>query len=65
MENSQKEKFSQSLNARKLEVQQCQEHNSVTSCMKCSKILGCETRANYVKSVYESMSLGETGGFEF
>ena len=43
----------------------CQKEHGVDSCMKCEKILGCEVRNDYVKKVYESMSKGEGGGFEF
>ncbi len=43
----------------------CQAEQKVDSCMKCEKVLGCEIRADYVKKVYESMSKGEGGGFEF
>ena len=43
----------------------CQEERNVDSCLKCEKIIGCEIRSDYVKKVYESMSKGEGGGFEF
>ena len=43
----------------------CQKEQGVESCMKCEKIIGCEIRNDYVKKVYESMSKGEGGGFEF
>ncbi|WP_300366279.1 hypothetical protein [Hydrogenimonas sp.] len=43
----------------------CQNEQKVDSCMKCEKIIGCDIRSDYVKKVYESMSKGEGGGFEF
>ncbi len=43
----------------------CQKEHGLQSCLKCEKIIGCETRNDYVKKVYESMSKGEGGGFEF
>ena len=43
----------------------CQKEHNVESCLKCEKIIGCEIRSDYVKKVYESMSKGEGGGFEF
>jgi hypothetical protein len=46
-------------------VNQCQLDNNLKSCTKCPKILDCITRKQYVKSVYESMSKGAGGGFEF
>jgi len=46
-------------------LQACQKQTGVTSCLKCEKVIGCELRNEYVKKVYESMSKGEGGGFEF
>ncbi|MDR2081823.1 MAG: hypothetical protein LBP54_08075 [Campylobacteraceae bacterium] len=43
----------------------CQEKREIKSCFACEKTFECETRKKYVKSVYESMSQGEGGGFEF
>ena len=43
----------------------CQKEHKVDSCLKCSHIIGCEVRKTYVLSVYNSMSKGDTGGFEF
>jgi len=44
---------------------ECQKEKGFKSCMECSEIVGCETRNDYVKKVYESMSKGKGGGFEF
>lgn len=50
----------------KLEILvKCQNDNSVDSCSKCEHYIGCDIRKQYVLSVYESMSKGEIGGFEF
>ncbi len=38
---------------------------NLKSCSVCEQYFACELRTNYVKSVYNSMSKGETGGFEF
>ena len=43
----------------------CQANNSVNSCTKCPKIIGCEVRIKYVQAVYTSMNKGKGGGFEF
>jgi hypothetical protein len=43
----------------------CQEEKSVQSCSLCEFFIGCEVRQAYVQAVYDSMSKGETGGFEF
>ncbi|MDD2829496.1 MAG: hypothetical protein PHW18_07990 [Sulfuricurvum sp.] len=46
-------------------LEQCQESKGFESCLKCPEIIGCEVRTQYVRSVYESMSKGSTGGFDF
>lgn len=46
-------------------LQTCQEEKNVTSCYVCDNCIGCEIRTKYIRSVYESMSKGETGGFDF
>ena len=46
-------------------LQECQTQHSLQSCSDCDKFLDCELRTNYIKSVYNSMSKGDTGGFEF
>ncbi|MFZ2968145.1 MAG: hypothetical protein WA080_03715 [Sulfuricurvum sp.] len=43
----------------------CQHTKDVKSCFECSELIGCPIRAHYVRSVYESMSKGATGGFDF
>lgn len=50
---------------KKSELEECQVLQNVTSCLKCTKILECEIREAYVKAVYDSMSKGQGGGFEF
>lgn len=46
-------------------LQECQASRELRSCLPCDKINDCEIRDTYVKSVYESMSKGKGGGFEF
>jgi len=46
-------------------LKECQQSNSLDSCSKCENFLKCELRDDYIKSVYNSMSKGDTGGFEF
>jgi len=43
----------------------CQISKEVESCLKCPQLIGCPIRTLYVRAVYESMSKGETGGFDF
>lgn len=44
---------------------ECQTAKNLESCLNCSELLGCPTRTQYVRAVYESMSKGEIGGFDF
>jgi hypothetical protein len=59
------EVYEAKLDEAKKVLEQCQESKSVESCLKCTEIIGCEVRTQYVRSVYESMSKGSTGGFDF
>ena len=47
------------------ELEACQVEHQVRSCMKCEKLLDCALRDAYIKAVYDSMSKGTGGGFEF
>lgn len=53
------------LKQKKNELERCQQEKHLTSCLKCEKILDCTVRDSYVKAVYDSMSKGKGGGFEF
>jgi hypothetical protein len=53
------------LKNKKAELEACQKEHTVVSCMKCEKLLNCEIRDTYIKAVYDSMSKGKGGGFEF
>lgn len=48
-----------------LELNACQEKNSLNSCTPCEDFFNCELRKKYVIAVYESMNKGSGGGFEF
>jgi len=50
---------------KKYELETCQVEHQVKSCMSCKKLLDCEVRDAYIKAVYDSMSKGAGGGFEF
>jgi hypothetical protein len=60
-----KDKFEIHLDEMIKKLQDCQKENSVKSCSDCQYYLECKLRLEYVDSVYNSMSKGETGGFEF
>jgi hypothetical protein len=53
------------LEVKKRELEACQREQKVNSCLSCSKIHDCEIRDAYVHAVYNSMSKGAGGGFEF
>ena len=53
------------LKQKKRELEACQLKEQVKSCLKCPKLLNCETRDAYVHAVYSSMNKGAGGGFEF
>ncbi|MGC9350973.1 MAG: hypothetical protein ACP5D3_03210 [Sulfurovum sp.] len=53
------------LQQKKSKLEACQKEKELKSCLKCDQFLHCEIREAYVKAVYESMSKGQGGGFEF
>jgi hypothetical protein len=53
------------LQQKKSKLEACQKEKHLQSCLKCDQLLHCELREEYVKAVYESMSKGQGGGFEF
>jgi len=60
-----KDKFQIELDEKKKTLQKCQEDKKLKSCMDCQQLFDCKIREDYVKATYNSMSKGETGGFEF
>ena len=46
-------------------LQSCQNEKNMSTCSDCEHYFSCELRNDYVKAVYNSMSKGDTGGFEF
>ncbi|MDX1807932.1 MAG: hypothetical protein R3331_00195 [Sulfurospirillaceae bacterium] len=57
--------YDQELDIAKKALEDCHESLNMKSCMDCEKLFDCEIRKSYVAAVYNSMSKGETGGFEF
>jgi uncharacterized protein YeeX (DUF496 family) len=64
-DNQELDKFELHLNEMIRKIQDCQKSKSLNSCSNCEQYLSCELRTDYIKSVYNSMSKGDTGGFEF
>ena len=61
----QKDKFELYLEEMILKLHNCQKMKNMKSCSDCQEYLLCKLRDDYVKAVYNSMSKGDTGGFEF
>jgi hypothetical protein len=57
--------FEQRLDDAIEKLRACQEQKALSSCNDCPECIGCEIRRAYVQAAYDSMSKGETGGFEF
>jgi len=60
-----KDKFELHLEKMVFQLKECQTKHTLSSCSLCEHFLKCELRDNYIKAVYNSMSKGDTGGFEF
>lgn len=58
-------RFEKQLDAMIERIQACQHQKGVETCSACQSFIGCELRREYVTSVYNSMSKGDIGGFEF
>jgi hypothetical protein len=59
------EKWQLDLEKKKQLLEECQKSKNLKSCFACEKLLDCIIRDEYIQAVYDSMSRGETGGFEF
>ena len=64
-EHRKKDKFELHLDEMIIKLQGCQQQKKCTSCSQCELFFGCELRSEYIQAVYNSMSKGDTGGFEF
>lgn len=53
------------LKQKKVALETCQKEHHLQSCMQCDKLLNCDLQDSYIKAVYNSMSKGKGGGFEF
>lgn len=64
--NAVKDSFELALDEKKEALEQCQRAKNTNSCYNCEELFDCQTRTQYVKAVYESMSKGKNdGGFDF
>ena len=59
------DKFELRLEEMLKKLTECQQQKGHKTCSACELFLECELRREYVEAVYNSMSKGATGGFEF
>ena len=59
------DEFEKDLQEKMLLLQQCQRNKALATCSMCVSLIGCEVRNSYVKAVYNSMSKGQQGSFDF
>jgi hypothetical protein len=60
-----RDKFELFLDEKLAQLQACQQQKNHITCSNCERYFDCDLRQEYVKAVYNSMSKGDTGGFEF
>lgn len=65
MSNQTLDEWQHILKEKKIALETCQKEHHIQSCIKCTKLLDCVLRDSYIKAVYDSMSKGKGGGFEF
>lgn len=65
MQNEEKDEYQIELDKKKQSVQECQKERGFESCFTCKELLDCSLRKEYIYAVYQSMSKGQSGGFEF
>lgn len=61
----QQDRFDEHLTQMLQKLQECQDLKGLKGCFNCNLFFECSLRADYIKAVYNSMSKGNTGGFEF
>lgn len=58
--------FQKDLQKNKTILQECQKQNHLSSCLSCPKVLECQMRSLYVKSVYLFLNQGQSeSDFDF
>ena len=62
---AQADKWKIALEEKTRDLKACQQERGLKSCLECEKIDNCTLHDSYVKAVYDSMSKGAGGGFEF
>lgn len=65
IEDSISDKYILALEEATTRLKECQTDKDTNSCFKCLVGLECSLRIDYVNKVYESMSKGKEGQFNF
>ena len=64
-ESGQKDKFELAFEEKAKILQDCQKQKELKSCFSCEKFFDCQIRKDCVDTCYNSMSKGNSGGFDF
>jgi len=62
---AQKDRFELEMDNKKEILQNCQSDKGLNSCFNCNELFSCQIRKDYVDAVYNSMSKGNVGDFDF
>ena len=62
---AQKDRFELEMDNKKEILQNCQSDKGLNSCFNCNELFNCQIRKDYVDDVYNSMSKGNVGDFDF
>jgi hypothetical protein len=62
---AQKDRFELEMDNKKEILQNCQSDKGLNSCFNCNELFNCQIRKDYVDAVYNSMSKGNVGDFDF
>lgn len=57
--------YEDKLDKHKKAITKCQQEKNLNSCYSCDKTFSCKTKRDYIRSVYENMSEGRIGDFDF
>lgn len=60
-----KDKYELELQKQLENLKNCENYKKLQSCYNCDLIFQCDIRKTYVEAVYNSMSKGSSGGFDF
>lgn len=65
MQNQELDKWQQTLKEKREALEAHLQELGITSALDCPDFPNCKIQEEYVQAVYDSMSKGQGGGFEF